>query len=222
MEKVPPVETQQANLTRRDRNKLRNRREILDAALEVFAAKGYHQASMQAIADRADFAVSTLYALFENKEDLYRKVSAGVGHQCGEIFDTAMARGGNPYEKLINFARAKANIWRESPDGIRMLENELHAQMIGNGDPPPNGIAQIYDRFMLRIEDLFTEGVADGLFVDRSPAALAMSLDSSTSLLMRKAVQYPDAPPTEEDLEEIIAIFFDSVLRPPRPLSESG
>ena len=216
------METAPETLTRRDRNKLRNRREILDAALSVFAANGYHQASMQAIADRADFAVSTLYALFHNKEDLYRKVSAHVGRQCGEIFDTAMERGEDPYEKLINFARAKADIWQKSPDGIRMLENELHAQMIGNGAPPPNGIAQIYDRFMLRIETLFREGIEQGLFAAKSPNALAMALDSSTSLLMKRAVQHPDNPPTTEDLEEIISIFFETVLRPSRSVSKSG
>jgi AcrR family transcriptional regulator len=216
------MKTTQETLTRRDRNKLRNRREILDAALKVFAANGYHHASMQAIADRADFAVSTLYALFHNKEDLYRTVSADVGRQCGEIFDTAMESGHDPYEKLINFARAKAEIWRESPDGIRMLENELHAQMIGNGAPPPNGIAHIYDRFMLRIETLFQEGIALGLFADKSPKALAMALDSSTSLLMKHAVQHPDNPPTSEDLEEIISIFFEPVLRSPLSANESG
>ncbi len=208
------MKTAPETLTRRDRNKLRNRREILDAALEVFAAKGYQQASMQAIADRADFAVSTLYALFENKEDLYRKVSANVGGRCGEIFDAAMARGHNPYEKLVNFARAKADIWEQSPNGIRMLENELHARMIGDGESPPNGIAEIYDRFMLRIEDLFAQGIADGMFVDKSPAALALALDSPTSLIMRNAVQHPDAPPSREDLEEVIAIFFGTVLQP--------
>lgn len=207
------MKTAPETLTRRDRNKLRNRREILDAALEVFAAKGYQQTSMQAIADRADFAVSTLYALFENKEDLYRKVSANVGRQCGDIFDAAMDGGGNPYEKLVNFALAKADIWRESPDGIRMLEHELHARMTGEGNAPPNGIAEIYDRFMLRIEDLFTQGVAQGLFVDRPPKALAMALDSSTSLLMKKAVQPSLTPPTVADLEEVISIFFGPVLR---------
>ncbi|MFM1918768.1 MAG: hypothetical protein RLZZ303_402, partial [Candidatus Hydrogenedentota bacterium] len=79
------------NLSRRDRNKLRNQQEILEAALGVFAEKGYRDASMQEIADRADFAVSTLYALFENKEDLYRRVSVDIGRRTGQIFEAAMA-----------------------------------------------------------------------------------------------------------------------------------
>lgn len=214
------METELKDLTRRDRNKLRNRREILDAALEIFAAKGYHQASMQAIADRADFAVSTLYALFENKEDLYRKVSADVGRQCGEIFDTAMARGGDPYEKLIHFARAKGDVGRISPDGNRMLENELHDRVSGDVAPPPDGIAQIYDRFMLRIEKLFAQGIADGIFVDHSPTLLAMLLDSMTNALMKHSTTVPGARTYEESVDEAIAIFFGPVLRTESPASK--
>jgi TetR/AcrR family transcriptional regulator len=206
------MEAQQHELTRRDRNKSRNRREILDAALAVFAAKGYHQASMQAIADRADFAVSTLYALFENKEDIYTKVSARVGRECGAIFDDAMAKGKDPYERLVNFARAKAEVWRVCPDGIRMLENELHAKMLGDTDPPPNGIAEIYDRFLLRIEDLFAQGIKAGQFVDAPPAILALSLDSATSTLMRKAAMAGESAPSESGLDKVIRVFFGPVL----------
>ncbi len=43
--------------TRRERERERHRREILEAALKVFARAGYHRATMQAIAREAEFAV---------------------------------------------------------------------------------------------------------------------------------------------------------------------
>jgi len=141
--------------TRRDRNKQRHQREILDAALEVFAENGYQNASVQEIADRADFAVSTLYALFENKEDLYRQVSVDVGRRTGGIFERAMAQGANAHEKLVNYARAKGAVYRESPPGVWMLEHELHALRMGKTEGfPKNGIGRIYSRFMQKIEAL--------------------------------------------------------------------
>jgi AcrR family transcriptional regulator len=47
------------------------RQEILDAAFEEFAAKGFAGASMAAIAARARASKETLYAWFENKETLF-------------------------------------------------------------------------------------------------------------------------------------------------------
>ena len=51
--------------------KAERRREILEAAFQEFAARGYAGASMGAIARRVRASKETLYAWFENKETLY-------------------------------------------------------------------------------------------------------------------------------------------------------
>lgn len=209
------MEARASELTRRDRNKQKNRKEIVRAALEVFADKGYDQASIQEIADRADFAVSTLYGLFESKEDIYHTVSAYVGRTTGEIFDEAMDRGANEYEKLVNFARAKGAVYRKSPDGVRMLEHEQHNARLTGQPLPANGIGEIYERFMTRIRDLFASGVESGRFVDRDPTVLATSLDSMTTALIRLTQEDPDRYSFEDRIDETIAIFFGAVLAKP-------
>jgi TetR/AcrR family transcriptional regulator len=196
-------------MTRRDRNKQRNRQEILSAAQAVFGDKGYHQASIQEIADRADFAVSTLYALFLNKEDLYHQASKDVGRRCGEIFDHAMAKGENEYQKLVNFARAKGDTFRESPDGVRMLEIE---SLRNPEESPLDGILRIYDRFLIRIRDLFESGIKKGLFADRDPMIMAITLDSATSELIKRSHTQPETFTYDDQIDELIAIFFEPLL----------
>jgi TetR/AcrR family fatty acid metabolism transcriptional regulator len=46
------------------------RRRILQAAVKVFAEKGYHRAKVAAIARGADVADGTIYLYFRNKEDI--------------------------------------------------------------------------------------------------------------------------------------------------------
>jgi TetR/AcrR family transcriptional regulator, fatty acid metabolism regulator protein len=46
------------------------RRRILDAAIKVFARKGYFGAKVSEIASRADVADGTIYLYFRNKEDI--------------------------------------------------------------------------------------------------------------------------------------------------------
>ena len=60
------------NLPRREREKLRQRQEMLAAALDLFSEKGYHNVSMHEVAEKAEFAIGTLYKFFRNKEDLYK------------------------------------------------------------------------------------------------------------------------------------------------------
>src|ERR1700744_5690358 len=47
------------------------RRQLLDAAMEVFVAHGYHAAAMDEIADRAGGGKPVLYQHFPGKQDLY-------------------------------------------------------------------------------------------------------------------------------------------------------
>lgn len=55
---------------RRDKEKKARREEIVQAALRIFAAKGYEAATLDEIAEAADFGKGTLYNYFPNKEDL--------------------------------------------------------------------------------------------------------------------------------------------------------
>jgi len=65
--------------SRREREKLRQRQEILDVALNLFSKKGYHNISMHEIAKEAEFAIGTLYKFFRNKEDLYQAIEEEIG-----------------------------------------------------------------------------------------------------------------------------------------------
>jgi AcrR family transcriptional regulator len=48
--------------------------EILNAALDVFAARGFSAAKLDEVAERAGVSKGTLYLYFESKEDLFRSV----------------------------------------------------------------------------------------------------------------------------------------------------
>ena len=47
---------------------------ILEAALEVFSEKGFHLATVDEIAERADLGKGTLYRYFANKETLFNEL----------------------------------------------------------------------------------------------------------------------------------------------------
>src|SRR5690348_5979837 len=50
------------------------RRRILDAALQTFAAKGYHGTAVPEVADAAGVGTGTLYRYFAHKEALVNEV----------------------------------------------------------------------------------------------------------------------------------------------------
>jgi len=57
---------------RREREKLRQRQEMLAVALNLFSKKGYHNVSMHEVAERAEFAIGTLYKFFRTRRTCTR------------------------------------------------------------------------------------------------------------------------------------------------------
>ena len=62
------------NLTRKEREKLFKRFEILNSAATLFAKNGYDGTKLEDIADAAEFGKGTIYNYFETKEDIYLEI----------------------------------------------------------------------------------------------------------------------------------------------------
>ena len=65
---------------RRLREKENRCNTILKAAETLFARKGYHQTSIEEIADLAEVSTGSVYFYFKNKEELLIKLMQEIGH----------------------------------------------------------------------------------------------------------------------------------------------
>ncbi len=112
------------------------RRRILDAALETFAARGYHGTAVPEVAEAAGVGTGTLYRYFENKEALVNEVYrdaklrlkaaiAGIPEPVGHASADAERWFGALWQRLAAFARAE-------PDAFRFLEMQDHVEYLDN------------------------------------------------------------------------------------------
>ena len=80
------------NLSRKEREKLWCRHHMLSSALGLFAEEGYHNISMHKIANKAEFAIGTLYKFFRNKEDLYKALVTEMATDYHRILTEVLAQ----------------------------------------------------------------------------------------------------------------------------------
>lgn len=76
------------------------RRQLLDTAVEVFAAKGFHATSMNDVADAAGVTKPVLYQHFTSKRELYLELLDDVGTRLRELLAEATASAGGPHEQV--------------------------------------------------------------------------------------------------------------------------
>lgn len=85
-------------LPRRER-----RAQLLESALEVFVAHGYHAAAMDDIAERAGVSKPVLYQHFPGKLDLYLAL---LDSSCDAIIDNCRVALGSTHDNKLRVAKA--------------------------------------------------------------------------------------------------------------------
>lgn len=112
--------------SRREREKLARQQEILKAARELFAAKGFRETTLDEIAQKAEFGKGTLYNYFASKEDIFHALidqligdSIAMAHQCA-------SSGGDVRAKLTQYARSSMESIRNNGELFHAIVEELH------------------------------------------------------------------------------------------------
>ena len=94
-------------LPRRQQNRLNRERQILDAALKVFAGQGYSGTTMDAVAAEAGVTKPTLYSYFPSKESLFQAMMLGKRDLMLDVFEHPGRKG--MVADLLTFAWAYAD-----------------------------------------------------------------------------------------------------------------
>lgn len=199
--------------SRREREKQRQRQEILAGALDLFAEKGYHKVSMHEIAERAEFAIGTLYTIFQNKEDLYKAL---VLEEC-DTFEEALVQAietpKDEIEQLRNYVRVKGDKFRSNLPFVRLFLAESKGASFNIRAGLDEALQKRYYAFLEKLASIFESGIRNGRIREiASPYHLAMALDSVVDAFLLLWLQAPERHPNPEDPDVILDIFFKGLL----------
>jgi TetR/AcrR family fatty acid metabolism transcriptional regulator len=108
--------------TDREREK---RRQILRAAIAVFARSGYHTSRVADVAKEAGVAYGLVYHYFGSKEDLLETIFRRTWARMLEAVEAVEAEGAPAREQLAGVARIVLGAWQTDPDLVRVLIREV-------------------------------------------------------------------------------------------------
>jgi AcrR family transcriptional regulator len=110
------------------------RRLLLDAAVRVFARKGYHAARVGDIAEEAGVAYGLLYHYFSSKEEVLRSVFRETWRALIATIESVQQGDDPPREQLRKVAEILLRSWRRDPDLVRVLVLEVTRSQLLAGE----------------------------------------------------------------------------------------
>ena len=133
---------------------------IRRALRDLVAARGFHGASMGAVAKEAGVATGTAYVHYESKDELvyatYLEIKEELGRAVLEEFDAAAG----PFDQWDHMLKTAYRFLSDEPERARFLSQleespyyeEAHARLVAAGDPLAEAARS--ERFTSLIVDL--------------------------------------------------------------------
>jgi TetR/AcrR family transcriptional regulator len=206
---------EERKLSRREKEKLNQRQEMLTAALELFSGKGYHNVSMHEIAERAEFAIGTLYKFFKNKEDLYKALILEQAAIFHEALTKAIEEPKDEIEKLRNYVKANGEIFRAKASLIRLYFAETQGTSFNVMAGLDREIRERYGRFLQTLASVFEKGMKRKRWRKiADPYHLAVALTSITNEFLFLWLLEPEGNPYPENPDIILNILFKGLVEP--------
>jgi TetR/AcrR family transcriptional regulator, fatty acid metabolism regulator protein len=145
------------------------RRLILDAAVNVFATRGFHHCRVSDVADEAGVAYGLVYHYFDSKEEILNTLFLERWDVMLEAISEIDARDLPVREKLYSIAGFIIDSYSHNPDVMKVIIVEVTRAANSFGAAHLGKISEAYDRIAAILET----GREDGSFKSGIPADFA-------------------------------------------------
>lgn len=146
---------------------------IIEAAIKVFAKKGFFNAKISEIAKEANVADGTIYLYFKSKDDILIHLFEESMDRLIKLIQTELAKEDNPINKLKRFIQLHFTLVEDNPHLAEVITVELRQS---------NKFMKEYDNVKFRdylnlISSVIREGQSQGMIRrDVKPAIIKRAL----------------------------------------------
>jgi AcrR family transcriptional regulator len=195
--------------------KVERRLELLRAARDVFATKGYHDAKVDDIVARAKVAKGTFYLYFRDKRSVFEELVDGLFARLGAAIlrvdvDTDIDA------QVKHNIRAVVAVLLDDPTVTQLLLSH------GGGVDPAFAakVRSFYDGANLLLREAIREGQTLGIIAEGDPAFLATFTIGGLKELLLEHAQAAAPPSRERIVADLFSMLESGYLRMKKPAGE--
>jgi AcrR family transcriptional regulator len=196
-----------------DEDKERRRRQILAAAQEVFADRGYHATTVADVARGAGLSYGVVYWYFESKDDLFQALMTEEEASLRAHIASAVHRGGDgPVDDVLRSAvRATFEYFERHPASTRLLFRDTSTL----GDRFERQLSDIFGRFTADLEALVVDAQGRGTLRPAPPRMVAYCCAVLVSQIALRRQRTDDGLSVDEAADFTVDLLIEGLA--PRP-----
>jgi len=179
----------------------RTRRRLLEAAEEIFAELGYHDASIVKLTEAAGVGQGTFYLYFSSKKEIFDELVLDLNHRVRQAMTEAASQGETRAERELLGFTAFFRFTAEHPALYRIIRQ---AEFVS-----PEMLHRHYDRLTDGYVAGLRQAMADGEIVSGDPEVLAWALMGIGELVGMRWILWAE----RDELPAEVAVELASIIR---------
>lgn len=149
------------------------RERLLEAAIGLFARKGYHATSVREIVEAAGVTKPVLYYWFQSKEGVFHALMAMAVEAHQEVLARVRAHEGTAAERILLLGEGVMELVKINAEVVRIFDAVYYGPREGAPDVDFDPLHGEFRRFLM---SLVEEGVRSGEFRDGDVEAMQSAL----------------------------------------------
>ncbi len=182
------------------------RERILDSAMNIFSAKGFHDTKLDEIVAEASISKGSIYFHFPNKERLF----IALVDQFADVIERRAREAIDDAAPGIDRVQAALQAVMETFGKYRRPAKLLLVQAVGLGTVFERKRMEVTDRFALLIKTYLDEAVADGSIAPVNTHIVAHAWMGAIYSIVIQWV-YTGEPSQDEIMEALLPLLLKSV-----------
>jgi len=207
---------QTERITRKAREYLAHREEILSAAEKVFAAKGFFPTTMSDIARRAEFGTGTLYKYFKSKEELYFTLIDEKVEEINRLVKTELSQRNSTVERIKKVLRLQFVFIERNRDFFRIYISERSRFEWTVKDDLGKGLHEKMVSYIDILSEVIRQGIKKGEFRSMDPRDLAHAFVGIVNSFVFEWLISREPYPLVSKLDIVLEIFLSGVQQTER------
>jgi len=200
-------------ISRKKREYLAHREEILSSAEKVFAAKGFFPTTMSDIAREAEFGTGTLYKYFKSKEELYFTLIDEKVEEMSRLVEAELSQKTSAIERIKKVLGLQFEFIERNRDFFRIYISERSRFEWTVKDDLGKGIHEKMVTYIQLLAEVMSQGTKEKEFKPMNPLDLAHALVGIVNSFVFEWFISRETYPLISKLDAILEIFLGGAKR---------
>ncbi|GBD89189.1 putative HTH-type transcriptional regulator YxaF [bacterium BMS3Abin03] len=202
------------NLSRKERERIFRRKEIMDAAVRFFAQKGFSATTLDEIALASEFGKGTLYNYFSGKEEIYTAIVEEVSATLEEIVKSAIQETSTPIDFIELYTRKLFNYCLNNCFDFILYVREVAHFTTDIYITDRNMIVSRHERVKNLIVERLKEGMVSKTLKKADPEKLSTLYEHLVFPYILFLITAPQQKLDEdEEINLILSVFFNGIIQ---------